>query len=234
MDPMQTDLFATKGLEYLLVIGYLILLTGFWTLALRAPRKAEAKAGARERSGARSGGWFSLPDGFHFHRGHAWALKEAPGLLRVGMDEFSRRLVGNPSSLVLPGVGDHLEQGGTGWTVVVDGKPIRMLSPVKGEVLEVNPAALETPEAALQDPYDKGWLLKVRVDPERCPLRNLLSGNLALAWLRDAEEQIRTFPSGGLGVALPDGGEPVDGFARALAPERWDVLAEDFLRPGPC
>ncbi len=35
--------------------------------------------------------------------------------------------------------------------------------------------------------------------------------------------------AGELGIVLPDGGIPVDGFARILAPERWDEIARDFL-----
>lgn len=232
MDPTHADLFATKGLEYLLVISYLILLTAFWTLAMREPSPARKKV--REAARKRARGWFHLPENFHFHQGHTWALKEAEGVLRVGMDEFSRRLLGNPSSLVLPEVGAQLEQGDLGWTVMVDGKPIQMLSPVTGQVLEVNRRVQETPEEALRKPYDEGWLLKVRVNPERCPLRNLLSGELALTWLREKEEKIRAHPVGELGVVLPDGGAPVDGLARALSPDDWDALARSFLWPDPC
>ena len=76
--------------------------------------------------------------------------------------------------------------------------------------------------------------MKVRVNPERCPLRNLLTGDLALAWLRNKEESIRTQHAGELGVVLPDGGSPVDGLARAISPEGWEDLAREILIPDPC
>jgi glycine cleavage system H protein len=150
------------------------------------------------------------------------------------MDEFSRRLLGSPSSLLLPEVGTQLKQGDRGWTVMVDGRAIPMFTPVEGEVVEVNELALESPETALQRPYDDGWLLKVKVNPERCPLKNLLSGEVALAWLRRSEERVRAIPMGELGVALPDGGEPVDGFVRAMSPEGWDELAREMLWSDLC
>jgi glycine cleavage system H lipoate-binding protein len=229
---MHMDLFATKGLEYLLVITYLTLLMAFWAFALKPAKPKEAKAPTPVK--VRGAGWFSLPKDFHFHQGHTWAVKEAPGVLRVGMDEFARRLLGSPSALHLPLPGTHLEQGHKGWSVEVGGKSIDMLSPVGGEVIEVNTHVMDTPGEALINPFDEGWLLRVRVDPERCPLRNLLSGDLALAWLRNKEEMIRTHHAGELGVVLPDGGAPVDGFAQALSPDGWEELARTILIPDPC
>jgi len=232
MGSLHTDLFATKGLEYLLVITYLVLLAGFWTLLSRAPVRKTAVA--RSGASSRRHGWFSLPESLHFHQGHTWAVKEAHGVLRVGMDEFSRRLLGSPFAIRLPEVGHQLEQGEIGWTVMVEGEAIEMVSPVNGEVLAVNPRALATPEGVLERPYDDGWLLKVRVNPEKCPLRNLLSGELARAWIQHAEERIRTLHTGDLGVALPDGGRPVDGFARALSPGGWGDLAREILLVDRC
>jgi len=229
---MHTDIFATKGLEYLLVVAYLALLTVFWAFAMRAPKPRAAKAEGTAKGKAQ--GWFTLPEDFHFHQGHTWAAKETHGILRIGMDEFSRKLLGNPSALHLPAIGARLEQGHTGWAVEVEGRSIDMLSPVNGEVIEVNTRVMGAPGDALLNPYDDGWLMKVRTNPERCCLRNLLSGEVALAWLRDKEETIRMQHAGELGVVLPDGGTPVDGFAQAISPEGWDDLAREILVPDPC
>jgi glycine cleavage system H lipoate-binding protein len=231
MEPLHAELFATKGQEYLLVITYLVLLSGFWALLSGPDRE---RPSPRRTAPGRVRGWFSLPAHLHFHQGHTWAAREADGVLRVGMDEFSRRLLGSPSALRLPEVGAELRQGGIGWTVWVDGKPIEMLSPVDGEVMDVNAMALEDPGGALERPYDDGWLLKVRVNRVSCPLKNLLTGEVAQAWIRTAEERIRTRSWGELGVVLPDGGEPVDGMAKAVSPEDWDAFAREFLLATPC
>jgi len=150
------------------------------------------------------------------------------------MDEFSRQLLGKPSALRLPAIGTRLEQGQTGWAVEVEGQSIDMLSPVNGEVMEVNTRVMDEPGQALLNPYDDGWLMKVRVNPKRCCLRNLLSGELALAWLQNQEERIRMQNAGELGLVLPDGGTPVDGLARAISPDGWDDLAREILNPDPC
>lgn len=216
------DLFATKGVEYLIVIGFLIVLTAYWRLLSRpAP---EPRAVRVERRG-----WFTLKDGVYFHQGHSWAAPAGGDVVSVGMDDFAHKLLGKPDAFRLPPVGSKLRQGERAWTVKIDSKAIGVLSPVDGKVVGINPAILDSPELANHDPYDEGWLMKVRVqDPARAA-KNLLSGRLARAWMEATAERLREMRAGELGVVLPDGGFPVDGFARCLSPDRWDELAEQFL-----
>jgi len=108
-------------------------------------------------------------------------------------------------------------------------RSLPMLSPVDGEVVAVNPAVLETPRLAADDPYGAGWLLRVRPRDRRASLKNLLSGELAMLWMRDATERLRRMPAAGLGSVMPDGGMPVRGFGRSLAPEEWSQAARDFF-----
>ncbi|MBI2401718.1 MAG: glycine cleavage system protein H [Gemmatimonadetes bacterium] len=211
------DLFATKGAEYLMVIGYLVLLAAFWRF-LWTPSAAKAGA-AGVRSPMPLGRWFDVPEGRYFHQGHAWVLPESEDVVRVGMDDFAQKLLGRAAGFVLPEVGARLAPGERGWQVQVDGHAIPMLSPVGGEVVAVNADLLASPGLANADPYDRGWLVKVRVPNPAVASRNLLSGKLARAWMDGM-------------VVLPDGGFPVSGFARAMSPEAWDQVAREFLLSG--
>jgi len=90
-----TDLFATKGMEYIIVIGFLALLTVAWHL-IRSPADAEGAGDGRRldwRSILRGVG---LPEtDFLFHPGHAWArLSSDDDVAVVGWDDFARRLIG--------------------------------------------------------------------------------------------------------------------------------------------
>ena len=60
-------------------------------------------------------------------------------------------------------------------------------------------------------------------------LRNLLSGNLASAWMADTVRTLREKMSNRLGMAMQDGGVPVSGFVAHLSPEEWHQVAADFL-----
>lgn len=221
------DIFATKGVEYLIVIGYLLVLVGFWRL-LTWPTRREVEAGVTQRAARPFGTWFETPDGVYFHQGHTWATPDDGDLVKVGMDDFAWRLLGPPDGLGLPSVGTGLSEGERAWAVDVAAESIPMLSPVSGEVVAMNEAVVQSPQLA-SDPYGQGWLLKVRVPSRSAALKNLLSGRLARAWMADTVERLRAMPAGDLGTVLPDGGMPVDGFARVIAPERWGEVAREFL-----
>lgn len=225
MDP--TDIFATKGIEYLIVLVYLVLLLGFWRLLAR-PRRSQVSA-TSQAIRARARGWFQVRDGYYYHQGHVWAQPEAESIVRVGMDDFVTRLLGKPGSVQLPAVGKRLRQGERGWAVDVDSQSIPVLSPVDGQVVAVNTDVLGRPELLLAEPYDRGWLLKVRVGRGRTRLKNLLTGKLARAWMNQAVEQVRQMQAGELGIVMPDGGIPVDGFVRMLVPDGWAKVARQFL-----
>jgi len=225
MEGTAVDIFATKGIEYLIVIGFLAALVLYWKLLGRVePEPVPA------RPSRRAGMWFAAPRHYLFHPGHAWAAREGEGVYRVGMDDFAQQLVGDPSAVDLPGMGERVEQGGLGWKVRVGPRSIRMLSPVDGIVQETNAEVMRDPGIVNRDPYEKGWLMKVKVNDDEKPARNLITGNLVGDWLNRAAENLRSVWTREVGLALPDGGAPVHGFGRALSEDRWDEVAEDLLR----
>lgn len=218
------DIFATKGIEYLIVIAFLAALVLYWKFL--GPGEAEVVPG-RVNRGVQ--GWFSAPLDYLFHPGHTWAAREEHGLYRVGMDDFAQRLVGGPSKVDLPSPGEALQQGELGWTVRVGPDAVRMLSPVDGIVESVNSDVSEDPGVVNRDPYASGWLLKVRVPDDARPARNLLTGSLVRDRLNRTAEGLREMMTPELGLMLPDGGEPVLGFGRALSGDRWTDVAESLL-----
>jgi glycine cleavage system H protein len=222
------DLFATKGIEYLLVIGFLLVLVLYWRL-LNQPAKAPLALRVAATRVAPLRGWFQLAEGLYYHQGHTWAMPEDNDVVRIGIDDFAQSLLGKPQSINLPRIGTRIEQGEKGWNLQVDSKSIDMLSPVNGEVVAINEEIIESPDLVNQDPYGKGWLAKVRVSKLKTDIKNLLSGRLATAWIQETQDALRERMTGHLGLALQDGGLPVTGIARILSPENWDEMAMEFL-----
>jgi glycine cleavage system H lipoate-binding protein len=221
------DFLATKGIEYLLIIGYLLLLVPLWWLVQRLMierKPEEAPTPARPRAG-----WFEVPDGYRYHPGHTWVQDEGGGLFRVGIDDFARRLLGSPVRLQLPTVGDRLWQGATGWAIGIDGHDIDMLSPIDGDVEEVNADAAQNPGLVGDDPFGDGWLLRVRADSSNGMLKNLLPATKASSCMEGMTAWLSSFSEPSLGAVLQDGGVPVSGFARALLGEQWPEFAADLL-----
>jgi glycine cleavage system H lipoate-binding protein len=227
------DFLASKGIEYLLVLGYLAVLIPFWWVLMGARKREAAPAPARQAAAApRPRGWFRVPQGLHYHLGHTWAAPEGGGVFRVGVDDFAQKLVGPPDAVRLPPPGTTLEQGERAWSLEAGGRRVALLSPVAGRVVAVNPALAGDPSLVSEEPYGRGWLMKVRVPRPEITLKNLLPWRVATAWMDDAAQALSARMSPELGTVLQDGGVPVAGIAREIDRERWDRVAAELLLTG--
>ena len=226
MDAIGGDLFATKGLEYVLVIGYLLLLVGCRRMV--GPRRVQAikdEAG----QGLLDSLSFQLRDGIHYHQGHAWAATHGDGIMRVGIDDFAQKLVGPVTGLILPRIGTELGEGEPGWKLRMGRRAVPVLSPVEGEVVGWNDEVLRSPELMNNQPYDGGWLMEVRVRNLAAALRNLLSGNLAHAWLDGSAAKIAEMLLDQQEATSAETISTRPGLAQRVAPDSWDRLAAEFL-----
>jgi len=219
------DIYATKGIEYLIVIAFFAAFVLFCRYMYRPGEGRAPAATIAPESVTR----FRVPEGLFYHQGHGWLRPEPGSIGVVGLDDFAQKFIGKIDAVDLPPVGSRLAQGDKGWSLVVDGVPIPMLSPVAGEVVEVNPEVLRSPEILREDPYGKGWLLKVKSTRIAANTRNLLSGKLARAWMESALDKLHPLHGESLGPVLQDGGLMVDGIARVLGGDQWVGLAKTHL-----
>lgn len=220
------DPFEGKGLEYLLVLLFLITLVPFWRgLGRRTGTAAEA---LREAAAA-ARGLFHLPASHRLHRGHSWAAPGVGSTLRTGLDEFAAAFLGPVESLELPPPGTVLREGEPAWSLQVGGKTVRMPAPVSGRVRAVNQSVVLRPSLLLQDPYIKGWLLEIVPRDRTEDLGRLLYGERADSWLARSVDQLRLHMGGELGMVMQDGGTPLPGFGVALFPEEWPAMAAEMF-----
>jgi glycine cleavage system H lipoate-binding protein len=219
------DIFATKHLEYLVVIVFLILLILFWRLLQKPTGKILETAGASTPSSAQ---WFYFPEGFYYHQGHSWAIPQG-SLIKVGIDDFAQKMIGRIDTVDITPVGSSIEQGGIGWRLTVDSKNIDMLSPIMGEVVEINKKVLENSEIINQDPYGEGWLMIVRPHNRDVNFKNLLTGKSAKACVEVSIDILIEGKGSNFGLMYQDGAAPVSGIARTLSPENWDSLVKNFF-----
>jgi glycine cleavage system H lipoate-binding protein len=171
---------------------------------------------------------YQLPEGLYYHRGHTWARPEGDTVV-VGLDDFARRLLGGVHGVRLPAVGDWLRQGEVAFGVREDGRAADLVAPVEGEVVAVNRDLSRQPSLAADDPFGRGWVLRIRAAGLAANLRNLLSGSLARRWMEDCRESLDFRLMALSGSVLQDGGEPMGDFARRIPAEEWRRLAHEFL-----
>ena len=174
-------------------------------------------------------GGFRVPEHLRYHPGHTWALSESPTLVRVGMDEFAAKLVGKIERIMLPQRGQWVRQGQKIWTVFRDGESVDMLSPIEGQVTDINEAALSDPDHARKDPYSEGWLVAVHSPDAKINLRNLLNGALARAWTEQCAARLRAMLPSPAGPLAQDGGAAIDDLSSQLPDKHWASVSKDFF-----
>ena len=88
---VYSDIFETKGIEYIIVIGFLLLIIPFWIM-LNRPLKLKTKVS--RAVGALSEQILRIPQGLFFNKNHTWSSLEKSGLVRIGVDDLLLHLTG--------------------------------------------------------------------------------------------------------------------------------------------
>ena len=223
----------------LIIFTFAICLLIDWLLHRRDVREAPsvrpqpAATLRRELTAPIYVGGFGVQEEMAYHPGHTWAAPEGPELVRVGVDDFAQKLVGEIRAVDLPSVGDRVVQGQQAWTLRGKGRKAPLLSPVSGRVVDVNPLIQDRPEVIRSDPYEKGWLMVIRTSALRVNLNNLLMGDLVRRWMEDTCARLRSWSAGGLSVSFADGGTAIDDLSAGLADTEWEDLVREFLLTDP-
>jgi len=172
---------------------------------------------------------FMVAEGVRYHPGHTWLVKERQHLARVGADEFAAKLAGKIQKIELPKPGQWIRQGQTAWTLYRNGERTSMVSPIEGEVVEVNPDVVNDPSLLRHDPYGKGWLMSVHVPDEEGTWRNLLPANMVKGWMKEAVARLYARQPAFVGAVAADGGRPMDDLLAGIPGAEWHRITAEFF-----
>jgi len=106
----------------------------------------------------------SYPQGFKYTKDHEWIdLDGDRG--KVGITAFAQKQLGDVVYLDLPDIGAKLQAGQSFGTIESVKAVSELYAPVSGEVLEVNAALKQKPEAVNADPHGS-WMIVIKLsDP---------------------------------------------------------------------
>lgn len=114
--------------------------------------------------------------GWHALGGMSWARGEAEGAMRIGVQDRYLRTLPGVTRVELLAVGHDVVQGLPCATLIsTSGLAHRLLAPVSGRVIEVNPAAPD-PALVLRDPHGPGWLYRLLPNDVEYNLECLAAG----------------------------------------------------------
>lgn len=107
----------------------------------------------------------SYPADLKYTESHEWVRMDGD-VATVGISWFAQDSMGDVVHVELAEVGASLSKGSPACEIESVKAVSDVYAPVSGEVVEVNGALEDGPEAVNEDPYGGGWLFKIRVSEE--------------------------------------------------------------------
>jgi len=104
-----------------------------------------------------------FPADLKYTKDHEWLKPAGDGTALVGITHYAQDALGDVVFVDLPEVGEVFGAGEEFGTVESVKTVSELNMPAAGEVLDVNATLADHPEAVNEDPYGKGWMVKVKV-----------------------------------------------------------------------
>jgi glycine cleavage system H protein len=105
------------------------------------------------------------PNDRKYTKSHEW-LKVAQGVATIGITDYAVEHLSDLVFLDLPEVGSRVKAGES-FAEIESVKAVSdIYSPVTGEVVEVNEGLPDNLDTLKDDPFNAGWMVKIRVDEE--------------------------------------------------------------------
>jgi glycine cleavage system H protein len=104
----------------------------------------------------------SYPEGLKYHPEHDWAKVDGD-TATIGITWYAQDALGEIVHFEPPDQGSSVAKDESYGEVESVKAVSDLVSPLSGEVTEVNQAVVDEPEKINEDPYGEGWLIKVRL-----------------------------------------------------------------------
>ena len=109
-----------------------------------------------------------VPEALLYTKDHEWIQLYEDSTDTVGITDYAQERLGDITFVEFPLAGESLKSGDTFGVVESVKAASDLYMPLDAEVLEVIDEVDAEPELLNSDPYQKGWLLKIRLtDPSQ-------------------------------------------------------------------
>ena len=103
---------------------------------------------------------YEFPDGLYYHKEHCWARVEND-LVVVGISDFTQKMAGTIKRIATLEEEDEVSQDKPFGTLSSGKWTGKLYAPISGEITEVNEDVEDNPKLSNDDPYNKGWIIKI-------------------------------------------------------------------------
>jgi CheY-like chemotaxis protein len=175
---------------------------------------------------------FNIPAGVFVSPSHSWVSLALNGMVRVGIDDFTHKILGRIDSVELPGTGRIVTRGAPLFSIQQGDLSLFVPSPVSGRVSGANFKLLDNPELIKLKPYDLGWLCRIETTKLADDLKEMKVGEDAVSWYRKEIERYTEMKEKiarekGETEAEPGAGE--DAASDVQDQATWEAFSQTFI-----
>lgn len=105
----------------------------------------------------------NVPADLRYAKSHEWLKPAGDGTATVGITDYAQNSLGDITYVQLPKVGATFAAGAVFGVVESVKAASDLYAPAAGTVTAVNDALNNAPETVNQSPYDRGWILKLKL-----------------------------------------------------------------------
>lgn len=173
-----------------------------------------------------------VPVDIYISKGHTWAENMHNGNIRIGVDDFAIKSLGDVKVKSLIERGTVLKKGEKIIGAEVGGKSINFYSPIDGVVKDINDELIEK---QLTDVYGEGWGLVVSPLNFESSKAMFKINDEVVSWLKTEFARLKDYISVSFaqnqlaGQTMYDGGTLVENFAGTLDQEKITEFEKEFL-----
>jgi len=121
------------------------------------------------------------PEGILCSNTHEWVLEDGD-ICTIGLTDYAVEQLGDVVFVELPEIGSNFVKNEVFATIESVKAASEIYMPVGGEIVEINEELINSPETINEDPYEKGWLVKIKAD-------NLAEDSVGLLEYEDYKEE---------------------------------------------
>ena len=105
----------------------------------------------------------NTPYTLHYTKDHEWISIE-DGIATVGVTDFAQRELGDIVYVEVETLDEQIEISEVFGTVEAVKTVSDLFMPLSGTIIEFNESLEDEPEMVNEDPYGKGWMIKIKLD----------------------------------------------------------------------
>jgi len=226
---VYSDIFDTKGIEYIIVIIFFMLIIPFWRMLNKPVKVSESMREVLHAINLQS---LRIPQGLLFNRNHTWTHMERSGVASVGMDDLLLHLTGGVELSYMKAQQEKVKRGEPIVRISQKGKELVIASPISGEIDMVNQSLKQ--QTIDDDPVNT-WLYRIRPEKWQEETADALMAVRAREWAGKELDRIRDFlaemasETSGSEVILQAGGELTGHPLREMDQHAWSGFQDKFL-----